>query len=179
VDDAIFTRDLEIEEKRRKELLHAKGKENVHQLHDELADFMVRYASVKRDNPDLGKTMTKIKEIRERYKQIQLDDQGHHLNQTYVFAHQFGAMLELALVIVKGAFLRNEFRGAHYKPEFPKRDDEHWLKTTIATYAPDEPHISYEPVDTRHVKPVLRDYTEAKKKEIHLENIPETIVLPF
>jgi succinate dehydrogenase / fumarate reductase flavoprotein subunit len=179
IDDSIFIRDLEIEEKRRKELLHAKGKENVHQLHDELADFMVRYASVKRDNPDLAKTMTKIKEIRERYKHIQLDDQGLHLNQTYVFAHQFGAMLELALVIVKGALLRNEFRGAHYKPEFSKRDDEHWLKTTIATYAPDEPHISYESVDTRHIKPVLRDYTEAKKKEIQLENIPEKIILPF
>ncbi len=55
------------------------------------------------------------------------------VNQTYTFANQFDSMLELALVITKGALLRDEFRGAHYKPEFPERDDEHWLKTTIAT----------------------------------------------
>ena len=52
---------------------------------------------VKRDNPDLKKTIGKIKEIRERYENISLDDQGALLNQTYVFAHQFHAMLELAL----------------------------------------------------------------------------------
>ena len=45
-------------------------------------------------------------------------------------------MLDLALIITKGALLRDEFRGAHYKPEFPNRDDAHWLKTTIATYDP-------------------------------------------
>ena len=67
------------------------------------------------------------------------------MNQTYVFANQFASMLELALVITKGALLRNEFRGSHYKPEFPERDDKNWLKTTIATYDPnlDEPVISY------------------------------------
>ena len=48
-------------------------------------------------------------------------------------------------------------------PSFPKRDDDHWLKTTIATHTPDEPAISYQAVDLRHLKPVMRDYTHAKK----------------
>ena len=81
------------------------------------------------------------------------------------------------MVITKGALLRNEFRGAHFKPEFPKRDDEHWLKTTIATYRSelDEPVITYEPVDMRHLKPILRDYSQAKKVKPTLENIPANI----
>jgi succinate dehydrogenase / fumarate reductase flavoprotein subunit len=67
-------------------------------------------------------------------------------------------MLELAMVITKGALLRNESRGAHYKPEFPYRDDENFLKTTIAEYGEDEPKISYENVDVSLIKPVLRKY---------------------
>jgi len=75
--------------------------------------------------------------------------------------------------------LRNEFRGAHYKPEFPSRDDENWLKTTIAAYDPEEPKISYRPVDLRHLKPSLRDYTKAKKVKPTLENIPANIQFPI
>ncbi len=146
-----------------------------------MADWMVKYVSVKRDNPDLQKTIEKLKEIRERFAHISLDDKGHILNQTYVFARQFLPMLELALVIAKGALLRNEFRGAHYKPEFPERNDEEWLKTTIATYDPKrgEPVISYEPVDIRHLDPIKRDYRTAVKGKPTLKNIPSNIQLPL
>ena len=90
-------------------------------------------------------------------------------------------MLEVALIIAKGALLRNEFRGSHFKPEFPQRDDENWLKTTIATYDPkmDEPVISYVPVDIRHLDPIKRDYTHAKKIAPALKNIPANIQLPI
>ncbi len=181
VPESLFQNALRIEEDIQKELLHRTGPENVHKLHDELSDWMVRFVTVKRDNPDLQKTLEKIKEIKERYKHISLDDKGLQLNQTYAFAHQFKAMLEIALVITKGALLRNEFRGSHYKPEFPKRDDENWLKTTIATYNPtkDEPDISYVPVDIRHLDPINRDYTQAKKVTPTLKNIPTQIASPI
>jgi succinate dehydrogenase / fumarate reductase flavoprotein subunit len=179
VPDTVFAEALRIEEKKQKEYLRKSGPENVFKLHDELADWMVRYASVKRDNPDLEKTIAKIKEIRERYKKIGLDDQGTNLNQIYVFARQFEAMIELALVIAKGALLRNEFRGAHFKPDFPERDDKHWLKSTIAKYKEDEPEITYEPIDMRHLDPIQRDYTHAKKVKPQLKNIPNNIQLPF
>jgi succinate dehydrogenase / fumarate reductase, flavoprotein subunit len=179
--ETIFQNALKIEEEIQKELLERTGPENVHKLHDELSDWMVRFVTVKRDNPDLQKTLEKIKEIRERYKHISLDDKGLQLNQTYAFAHQFKAMLEIALVITKGALLRNEFRGSHFKPEFPKRDDANWLKTTIATYDPtkDEPVISYVPVDIRHLDPINRDYTQAKKVTPTLKNIPPQIQSPI
>lgn len=179
--ESVFQGALMMEEKIQKSLLAKNGPENVHQLHDELSDWMVRFVSVKRDNPDLKKAIEKIKEIRYRYEEIGMADRGTNLNQTYVFAHQFKAMLELALVIAKGALLRDEFRGAHFKPEFPMRDDDNWLKTTIATYDPkkDEPVITYESIDMRHLDPIKRDYTKAKKVKSTLKNIPANIQLPL
>ena len=176
----IFSAALAEEEALKHDLLTREGKENVHKLHDELSHLMVNHVTVKRNNKDLQVAVDGIKTIRERFQFISLDDRGDLMNQTYQFANQFSAMLEIALVMAKGALLRNEFRGAHYKPEFPARDDASWLKTTIATYDPksSEPIISYVPVDTRHLKPIARDYTTAKKTQHMLENIPKNIELP-
>lgn len=178
---SVFDKALNEEQDFKKDLLSRNGSENVHKLHDELAEWLVNNVTVKRNNEDLKRTLHKIKEIQERYNKISLDDRSQFANQTYIFANQFRAMLDLALIITKGALLRDEFRGAHFKPEFPNRDDEHWLKTTIATFDPykDEPVFSYRPVDTRYLKPVLRDYRTAKKVKPTLENIPANIQLPI
>lgn len=176
-----FSEALHTEENFKKELFARRGKENVHKLHEELSDELVDHVTVKRSNDKLKKTIDFIKEIRERYNHITLGDSSHLVNQTYLFANQFKYMIELALVITKGALLRNEFRGSHYKPEFPERDDENWLKKTIATYDKEkkEPNISYEPVDIRHLKPIKRDYSKAKKVIPELENVPANIKLPI
>lgn len=181
IDEAPFQEALAKEEAFKKDLLERNGDENVHQLHEELARMMIQHVTVKRNNKDLKETLENIKKIRERYKNISLDDKGSNLNQTYIFANQFCSMLELAMVITKGALLRDEFRGSHFKPEFPERDDENWLKTTIATYNPDrdEPEISYEPIDTPYLQPIHRDYTKAKRIKPKLENIPKNIELPI
>ncbi len=162
------------------DLLSRKGSENIHMLHEELSDILVKNCTVVRDNEELKETIEEIKSIRERYQNISLDDRSQVLNQTYVLANQFRAMLELALVIAKGALMRDEFRGAHYKPEFPDRDDTNWLKTTIALYNEEkgEPDISYEDVDTRHVKPVLRSYKKTHDRP-EIVRIPENIQLPI
>lgn len=177
----VFERALQKEREFKEELLARNGGENIFRLHDELSEWMLNYVTMKRNNRDLAKTMDKIKEIRERYKKISLDDRSQFANQTYAFANQFDAMIELALVITKGALLRDEMRGVHYKPEFPERDDEHWLKTTMAHYdaAKDEPQISYIPVDLRHLKPSKRDYSKAVRVKPTLENVPENIKLPL
>jgi succinate dehydrogenase / fumarate reductase flavoprotein subunit len=170
---------LKLEQEFKSDLMSRHGPENVHALHDELSDWMVCNVTVKRNNQDLERTLAKIKELRERYKHISLDDRSQFANQTYIFANQFAAMLELSLVITKGALLRNESRGAHFKPEFARRDDPQWLKTTIAKYAPDEPVISYEPVDSRYLKPQQRDYSSMTKITPIFENLPEKIPLPL
>ncbi|WP_228547096.1 succinate dehydrogenase flavoprotein subunit [Candidatus Neptunochlamydia vexilliferae] len=181
VEEAPFKAALQEEEAFKQDLLSRNGKENVHKLHEELAHEMVQHVTVKRSNENLKKTIDFIKEIRERYKNISLDDTGSLHNQTYIFANQFQSMIELALVMTKGALLRDEFRGSHFKPEFSERDDQNWLKTTIASYNPnsDEPEITYEPVDTPYLKPIQRDYTKAKRIKPQLENIPTNIELPI
>lgn len=176
----VYEQAIQMEEELKQDLLSRHGSENVYRLYDEMADWMTRHVTVKRDNSNLEATLNKLKEIRERYKNISLDDHSQFANRTYMFANQFGPMLELAIVITKCALLRNEFRGAHFKPEFPERDDENWLKTTIAMYDPkqDEPIITYESVDLRHLKPILRDYSKAKKVKPTLENVPAKLDLP-
>jgi succinate dehydrogenase / fumarate reductase flavoprotein subunit len=141
-------------------LLKASGKTNPHHLHDELGDWMTENVTVVRYNAKLKKTDEKIEELLERYKDIALPDTGGWSNRELVFARELSNMLQLARVITLGAFRRNESRGAHYKPEFPDRDDAHWLKTTKAKFRgpADEPEFSYEDVDIQHIKPRPRKY---------------------
>jgi len=105
IQENIFSDSLAKEVKLQDELFNKKGKENIHELHEELARWMVKNVTVDRNNKDLALTLDKIKEIKERYENIELSDNSKVLNQTYVFAHQFKAMLELALIITKGALL--------------------------------------------------------------------------
>lgn len=181
VPQELFLEGVRIEEERRQEILSRKGPENIHRLHDELSHWMVKNVTVKRNNADLVKTMDKIKEIRKRQKEITLDDTSRFANQTFIFANQFEAMVELALVITKGALLRNESRGSHAKVDFPKRDDDNFLKATIAerTGESDEPVISYIQVNTCYLAPKLRDYTKQEKECPHFKDLPEHIPLPL
>lgn len=181
VSSTIFDEAIRIEEDFRKDLISRNGGENVFQLHELLANDLVTFVTVKRNNRDLQNCLNKIKEYQERYKKITLNDVSQFANQSLMFAHQFQAMLDVAMVITKSALLRNESRGAHFKAEFPKRDDENWLKTTVAAYKADsdEPEISYRPVDLRYIKPAERNYITAKKVKPHLENVPKEIPLPF
>ena len=175
----MYSEALAHEESLKHDLLTRDGPENIHKLHDEMADLMIRTMTVKRDNSELKKTIEKLKELRERYQHISLDDRGSLMNQTYIFANQFGPMLELALAMTVSALMRDESRGSHYKEEFPERNDQEWLKTTIAEYTPEGPKITYRKVDIRHVKPIPRDYVHAKKINPTLDDVPAKIVLPL
>ena len=162
----------------REKLLNRRGRENVHVLHEELAEIMVSHCTVVRSNKGLKKAIEKIKELEERFERISLDDRGSFLNQTYQFASQFGPMLSMALAIAKGALLRDEARGSHYKSEFPNRDDRNWLQTTIAKFnLVDAPDITYLPVDIRHFRPVERDYTKGEQVYPKIEEAPGNIPL--
>ncbi|MCE5293157.1 MAG: succinate dehydrogenase flavoprotein subunit [Chlamydiales bacterium] len=180
VPSKVFTDAIEIEEAKRKELFSRKGPENCFKLYDELADWMVKYVTVTRNNQDLEKTLVKIKELRERSKYITINDTGRFANQSFVSANQFEPMLEIAHVIAKCALLRNESRGSHAKDGFSGRDDSQWLKTSIATWNPitREPDVTYKKVDIRYVTPVLRDYSKHEKVVPHFENLPQEIPLP-
>jgi succinate dehydrogenase / fumarate reductase flavoprotein subunit len=88
-------------------------------------------------------------------------------------ARHLDNMLELARVITLGALNRNESRGAHYKPEFPNRDDANWLKTTVAEYSGEGPVFSYEAVDISLIPPRKRDYSHEKKETAAASGSPQ------
>ena len=126
---------------------------------------MTANVTVVRHNDKLLETDKKIVELMERYQNIDMEDTSTWSKQAVFFTRQLWNMLVLARVITIGAYNRNESRGAHYKPEFPDRNDEEWLKTTIAQFrGPKEaPEFSYEEVDISHIKPRKRDYSKKSK----------------
>lgn len=160
----------------KQDLFSRNGSENIFVLHDELSKILVEKATVRRSNQGLDEAMNKLKELRERYNNISIEQKSSYVNQGYIFANQFRYMLEYAISLIKGARLRDESRGAHSKEGFPERDDENWLKTTIATYSKEgEPVITYNDVDTRHFTPVLRDYRKAVKHTPEAKNVPNNV----
>jgi succinate dehydrogenase / fumarate reductase flavoprotein subunit len=141
-------------------LVSNQGTENPFKLWRELGDTMSRNVTVRRFNDKLKETDAKVVELLERYRNVNLADKSMWSNQSFLFTRQLYNMLQLARVITQGAFLRDESRGSHYKPDFPERDDERFLKTTKAFFAPDadEPRFEWEPVDISLIKPRPRRY---------------------
>lgn len=156
---SIFERELKHQQEINDKLIwSANGSENPYQIHKEMGEWMTEQVTVLRYNKKLQETDHKLVELLERYKKIGLNDKSTWANQALPFARRLYNMLQLARAITISALARNESRGAHYKPEFPNRDDENWLKTTKARFTPDGPELSYEPVDTSLIKPRTRKY---------------------
>ena len=95
-----------------------KGKENPYKLHAELSETMMSNVLIVRDNARLAATVEKIEEYDERWKDVECVDTSDWTNPVPSFVNQLYNMIQLSKVIAKGALLRDEFRGAHYKPEF-------------------------------------------------------------
>ncbi len=97
-------------------------------------------------------------------QEVNLSDRSQWANTSFAFTRQLKNMLELSRTIAIGALQRDESRGAHYKPDFPDRNDEKFLKTSKASFtgAPEGPKIEYEEVDTQFIKPRPRSYAATK-----------------
>lgn len=137
------------------------GSVNPYELYQQMADMMTRNVTVVRYNDKLAETLQTLETLARDYERIGVDDKSTWNNTTTVFVRELKSMIDLAKVITAGALARDESRGPHYKPEFPERDDEAWLKTTLAAYDPalDGPRLSYEEVDLSLIEPRKRDYT--------------------
>ena len=124
---------------------------------------MTEHATVIRYNKNLKTADEKIVELLSRYQRVNLSDTSQWANTSFAFARQLKNMLELARTITLGAILRDESRGAHYKPDFPDRNDEKFLKTTKASFtgSVEGPRFEFEEVDTQFIKPRPRRYDAA------------------
>lgn len=165
LDDSLYQDLIDKEQKRFDDLLNMRGTENAFKLHRELGEIMTKNVTVVRDNKRLLETDEKILELMRRYQDIDMEDTQTWSNQAVFFTRQLWNMLVLARVITIGAYNRNESRGAHYKPEFPDRNDEEWLKTTKAFYEgiDNPPRFEYEDVDISLIPPRKRDYSSKSK----------------
>jgi succinate dehydrogenase / fumarate reductase, flavoprotein subunit len=146
-------------------LVNNNGDENPYLLWQEMGKWMTDNCTVVRHNDRLEKTIAQCEDWKQRYQRVKLSDTGMWTNQNLSFARATRDMIIQAEAILKGALLRNESRGAHYKPAFPDRIDSQYLKATIATYdaATNSARITYGPVDTSLVVPRPRTY--GKKTE--------------
>jgi succinate dehydrogenase / fumarate reductase, flavoprotein subunit len=145
-------------------LMNNAGTENPFRLWKELGELMTKDCTVIRYNKNLQQTDANLVELLERFRKVNLSDRTQWANTSVVFTRQLYNMLQLARVIAQGARMRDESRGAHYKPDFPERDDKNFLKTTKAYFAPDadEPKFEFEPVDVSLIPPRPRKYDAAK-----------------
>jgi succinate dehydrogenase / fumarate reductase flavoprotein subunit len=159
------------------------GGENPYLIHQELGDLMTRAATVVRRNDQLREALGTVEDLHNRAMRVSLSDGGNWTNQNVIFAKAVQDMMPLAKALLQGALLRDECRGAHYKPEFEKpsltaedpverrRQAETWcdefeannrrfLKSTIAVWdgKSNQPQMSYEDVDTSIIPPRPRLY---------------------
>lgn len=162
--NAIYDAELKRQQEINGSIIASEGGENQYRLHEEMGRWMTENVTVVRYNEKLKATDEKLLELMERYKKISINDSNLWATQAVPHARQLWNMLQLARVITLGALNRNESRGAHYKPEFPDRNDEEWLRTTIAEYSDEAPVFSYEAVDVSLVEPRKRDYSKTKAK---------------
>ncbi|HEV8336872.1 MAG TPA: succinate dehydrogenase flavoprotein subunit, partial [Candidatus Polarisedimenticolia bacterium] len=139
-------------------LASSAGPENPHALHKELGEMMNEHVTLVRFNPALRAVEERLAEMTERYGRLGNLDGSSWANASLLFANQLGNMLELGKVVTRGALLRDESRGAHFKPDFPRRNDEAWLKTTLAEHSAEGPVMSFADVDVSLVKPIARKY---------------------
>ncbi len=140
------------------EFLGKSGDESPYQLKKELNEVMDKYFWIFRTGEEMKEGVRRIKELKERYKNVEIVDKKRGFNTDLTYAFEVGFMLDLAEVVAVSALARTESRGAHYRLDYPQRDDKNWLKHTLAYYTPDGPRLEYIPVKITKWQPVERKY---------------------
>ncbi len=134
------------------------GEENLYELRRELRSTMDLNVGVFRTQEGMETALNKIKELKQRYKKISIQDKSGTYNTNLIHALELMNLLELAEVMVAGGLERKETRGAHARRDYPVRDDDNWLKHTLATAKEGGMEFSYKPVVISTWKPVERKY---------------------
>jgi succinate dehydrogenase / fumarate reductase flavoprotein subunit len=139
-------------------MMGSNGPENPYDIKRELREMMDAKVSVFRTGVELEEMVSKVKELKERFGKIRVQDKRRSYNSNLVHVLELENLLELADVMVTGAVERKESRGAHARRDFPTRDDDNWLKHTLAFKTPDGPKLDYKKVNITTWKPVERKY---------------------
>ncbi|MFQ6081632.1 MAG: succinate dehydrogenase/fumarate reductase flavoprotein subunit [Candidatus Bathyarchaeia archaeon] len=140
------------------EILGSEGDESVPVIRDEMRRVMNEKVWIFRRGDELKSALKEIRELKKRFKNINVEDRGRPFNTGLVAALQLDFTLDLAEVTIFSALARTESRGAHSRLDYPKRDDESWLKHSLAYYTKDGPRLKYLPVTITRWPPAKRAY---------------------
>jgi len=139
-------------------LINSKGTEKIGKIRKQLQQKMMEHCSVFRTEEHLKMLIDELKDIKERYRDIGLKDTSGAFNTELLEAIELGHLITLSEVIAHSALRRTESRGAHYREDFPKRDDENWLKHTLAFKKSGAIEFAYKPVRITKFQPQERKY---------------------
>jgi fumarate reductase flavoprotein subunit len=134
------------------QLVSGRGTEDASVLRVAMQEIMTAKVGIFRTGADLSSAVSELQALLERSRHIGLRHKSAGANPELATAYRTQKMLKLALCVAYGAAQRTESRGAHFREDFPRRDDSHWLKRTLATWKNDAdplPSLAYEPLDVK------------------------------
>ncbi len=140
------------------EILGSEGDERVPALRDAMRRVMNEEVWVFRRGDELENSLKEIRQLKKRFKNMRIEDRGRGFNTELVGALQLDFTLDLAEITVACALARTESRGAHTRLDYPKRDDENWLKHILTYYTKEGPRLEYSPVTITKWPPTKRAY---------------------
>jgi len=134
------------------------GAEKAAVLRKEMQQVMMDEVGVFRTEQGMQQAVAKVKELQQRFRHVRADDPGMVFNTDLLEAWELGCMLDVAQVTAEAALARTESRGAHAREDFPKRDDENWLKHSLAYLENGGVRLGYKPVTITKWQPKARVY---------------------
>lgn len=156
--EAALTKCAKETKERIETILSKKGGENHADIRDEMRISMFENVGIFREGGAMRVGIEKIRELKERYENITVQNKGKQYNVDLIRALELEGMLDVAEAIATGALKREESRGAHSRLDFKERDDDKFLKHTVAVYTSKGPAITYTPVKITKYKPEARRY---------------------
>ncbi|MBD2137167.1 succinate dehydrogenase/fumarate reductase flavoprotein subunit [Anabaena sp. FACHB-1237] len=149
---------IDLAEAKIKQLIQQPGKYRINQVRQKFQDTMTEYCGVFRSEELMNQGLEKISELKQQYAEIYLDDKGNKWNTELVEALELRSLMVVGETILTSALQRQESRGAHFREDFPQRDDSKFLQHTMARYSPTGINIEYRPVTITMFVPQERKY---------------------
>ncbi len=150
---ALTTDQLITEQRRVQRLLAQEGSVRAWQIREELGQLMSLNLGLVRTHESMSAAISALSALTRRAASVMVQDKGQVFNTDLVQAFELQSLLDVAETIVVSALARQESRGAHYRSDFIKRDDIHWLKHTVVRRTPVGPTLMYEPVTVTRFPP--------------------------
>ncbi|HKP00853.1 MAG TPA: FAD-dependent oxidoreductase [Nitrospiraceae bacterium] len=150
---ALSTDQLLIEEQRVQRLLREEETVRAWQIREELGQAMSRHLGLVRTHDSMSSAISALAALTHRAAAVTVQDKGQVFNTDLVQAFELQSLLDVAETIVVSALARQESRGAHYRSDFPVRDDQRWLRHSLIRRTPEGPALTYEPVTISRFPP--------------------------